>query len=302
MLYNLRERSVTSTLFPRQLWRQGPIVCMAFLACNGPSLAPRPDTTSTPAPELKQVWADEFDGPAGSTIDGTKWRYDLGDGCQSGNCGWGNNEKESYTSASENVSLNGQGQLQIVARPATTSLTCYYGPCRYTSAKITTRGTLDVAPGRVEARIKLPAGQGLWPAFWLLGSNVGAVGWPQCGELDIMENHGSDLTSTSSAMHGPGYSGNTPFVHSYQLAAASFAEDFHTFAVEWDSSRVTFFVDGTRHYVIQRDEVERRGKWVFGGPFFVILNLAVGGNFDGDPTSDAILPATMLVDYVRVYR
>ena len=278
------------------------MACVALLACTGPSSAPRPDTTSTPIPELKQVWADEFDGPAGSSIDGTKWHYDLGDGCQSGNCGWGNQEKEWYTSASENISLNGQGQLQIVARPAAAGLTCYYGACRYTSAKITTRGTLDVAPGRVEARIKLPAGQGLWPAFWLLGSNVGAVGWPQCGELDIMENHGSNLTSTSSAMHGPGYSGNTPFVHSYQLAAASFAEDFHTFAVEWDSSRVRFFVDGKQHYAIQRDEVQRRGNWVFGGPFFVILNLAVGGTFDGDPKSDAILPATMLVDYVRVYQ
>jgi len=278
------------------------MACVALLACTGPSSAPRPDTTSTPARELKQVWADEFDGPADSRIDSTKWHYDLGDGCQSGNCGWGNQEKEWYTSASQNISLNGQGQLQIVARPAATGLTCYYGTCRYTSAKITTRGTLDVAPGRVEARIKLPAGQGLWPAFWLLGSNIGAMGWPQCGELDVMENHGSNMTSTSSAMHGPGYSGNTPFVHSYQLAAGSFAEDFHTFAVEWDSSRVVFSVDGKQHYVIQRNDVERRGNWVFGGPFFVILNLAVGGTFDGDPKSDAILPATMLVDYVRVYR
>ena len=302
MLYNLREGSVTSTLFRRQPWRRGAIVCLAFLACTGPSLAPRPGTTSTPAPEPKQVWVDEFDGPAGSRVDSTKWHYDLGDGCQSGNCGWGNQEKEWYTSASENVSLNGRGQLQIVARSAAVGLTCYYGACRYTSAKITTRGTLDVAPGRVEARIKLPAGQGLWPAFWLLGTDIGAVGWPQCGELDIMENHGSNMTSTSSAMHGPGYSGNTPFVHSYQLAGTTFADDFHTFAVEWDSTRVAFFVDGTQHYIIQRDEVQRHGNWVFGQPFFIILNLAVGGTFDGDPRSDKILPATMLVDYVRVYQ
>ena len=303
MPYNLGERLAASILFRRKLWQQRcPIACMAFVACTGPSSAPRPDTTSTPTRELKQVWADEFDGPAGSRIDSTKWHYDLGDGCQSGNCGWGNQEKEWYTSASENVSLNGGGQLQIVARPAAAGLTCYYGACRYTSAKITTRGTLDVAPGRVEARIKLPAGQGLWPAFWLLGIDIGAVGWPRCGELDIMENHGSNMTSTSSAMHGPGYSGNTPFVHSYQLAAASFAEDFHTFAVEWDSSRVMFFVDGQQHYVIQRDDVQRHGNWVFDQPFFIILNLAVGGTFDGDPRSDAILPATMLVDYVRVYQ
>ena len=178
------------------------MACVALLACTGPSSAPRPDTTSSPAPELKQVWADEFDGPADSRIDSTKWHYDLGDGCQSGNCGWGNQEKEWYTSASENVSLNGLGQLRIVARPAVAGLSCYYGACRYTSAKITTHGTLNVAPGRVEARIKLPAGQGLWPAFWLLGINIGAVGWPQCGELDIMENHGTNMTSTSSQCTG----------------------------------------------------------------------------------------------------
>ena len=284
------------------LRRWALVACIALVACTSASSAPRPDTTSSPARELKQVWADEFDGPPGGWIDSTKWHYDLGDGCQSGNCGWGNQEKEWYTSASENVSLNGRGQLQIVARSAAVGLTCYYGACRYTSAKITTRGTLDVAPGRVEARIKLPAGQGLWPAFWLLGTDIGAVGWPQSGELDIMENHGSNMTSTSSAMHGPGYSGNTPFVHSYQLAGTTFADDFHTFAVEWDSTRVAFFVDGTQHYVIQRDEVQRHGAWVFGQPFFIILNLAVGGAFDGDPRSDAILPATMLVDYVRVYR
>jgi beta-glucanase (GH16 family) len=278
------------------------VACIALLACTSASSAPRPDTTSSPTRELKQVWADEFDGPAGGRIDSTKWHYDLGDGCQSGNCGWGNQEKEWYTSASESVSLNGQGQLQIVARPAAAGLTCYYGACRYTSAKITTRGMLDVAPGRVEARIKLPAGQGLWPAFWLLGTDIGAVGWPQCGELDIMENHGSNMTATSSAMHGPGYSGNTPFVHSYQLAGASFADDFHTFAVEWDSTRVAFFVDGKQHYVIPRADVQSHGNWVFDHPFFIILNLAVGGTFDGDPRSDAILPATMLVDYVRVYQ
>jgi len=289
----------------RQVWqRVGPTTLAALLACSSSSAAPRPEITSTsgPAPELKLAWADEFDGPAGGRVDSTNWRYDLGDGCQSGNCGWGNQEKEYYTSASENISLNGAGELQIVARKAAPGLTCYYGACRYTSAKITTRDNVTVTHGRVEARIKLAAGQGLWPAFWMLGSNIATVGWPQCGELDIMENHGSDVTSTSSAVHGPGYSGNTPFVDKFQLAATTFAEDFHTFAVEWNSSRVMFFVDGKQHYVIQRDEVQRRGNWVFDQPFFIILNLAVGGMFDGDPQSDAILPATMLVDYVRVYK
>jgi beta-glucanase (GH16 family) len=153
----------------------------------------------------------------------------------------------------------------------------------------------------VEARIKLPAGQGLWPAFWMLGHDSPNVPWPQCGELDIMENKGSQLSTTSSAVHGPGYSGETPFAHSHNLAQGVLADDFHTFAVEWDSVHVQFFVDDTAHYDITRDAVERYGKSILGQPFFLILNLAVGGHFDGDPKSDAIFPATMLVDYVRVY-
>ena len=157
------------------------------------------------------------------------------------------------------------------------------------------------APGRVEARIKLPAGQGLWPAFWMLGHNFPVTGWPACGELDIMENKGSEPTTTSSAVHGPGYSGATPFAHRQTLDGGSFTDDFHTFAVEWDSLHVQFFVDGIAHYAITRGAVERYGKSILDQPFFLILNLAVGGHFDGDPQSDAIFPATMLVDYVRVY-
>jgi beta-glucanase (GH16 family) len=249
-----------------------------------------------------RVWGDEFDGAAGTRVDTTKWRYDTADGCGSGNCGWGNNEKEYYATAPENIALNGHGQLVIVGRVARAGLTCYYGPCRYTSAKITTRGKTEVAPGRVEARIKLAPGQGLWPAFWLLGMNISEVGWPASGELDIMENRGSAPRITSSAIHGPGYSGNTPFVHTRPLAPGMYTDAFHTFAVEWDSLTVRFFVDDSVHYVVSRAEVEHFGRWAFDQHFFVILNLAVGGNFDGDPASDAIFPATMLVDYVRVYR
>ncbi|HEY8165530.1 MAG TPA: glycoside hydrolase family 16 protein [Gemmatimonadaceae bacterium] len=259
---------------------------------------------SVPAPttgQWTQVWSDEFDGPSGSRIDAAKWNYDLSDGCAAGICGWGNNEKEWYTDSPDNIALNGSGQLMIVARLAPSGMTCYYGPCRYTSAKITTRGKLNAAPGRVEARIKLPSGQGLWPAFWMLGSSFPATPWPQCGELDIMENHGSTSSGISSAVHGPGYSGNTPFVRGYALTQGSFSDDFHIFSVEWDSVQVRFLVDNTPHYTVTRTEMERYGKSVIGQPFFLILNLAVGGNFDGDPKSDAILPATMLVDYVRVY-
>jgi beta-glucanase (GH16 family) len=288
----------TNRLMPR-----GSAWVLAVVACFGCAPTPRPAGTGPPG--WTQVWSDEFDGVPGAPVDSSKWRYDTADGCASGNCGWGNNEKEYYSTAPDNIALTGQGQLRIVARqaPPAPRLTCYYGACRYTSAKITTRGRMEALPaGRVEARIKLALGQGLWPAFWMLGRNIAAVGWPASGELDIMENKGSDSLRTSSAVHGPGYSGNTPFVHVQPLAHGTIASDFHTFAVEWDSLRMRFFVDDTLHYTVTRSDVQRYGNWVFDQSFFVILNLAVGGHFDGDPASDAIFPATMLVDYVRVYR
>lgn len=269
----------------------------AALACAKQPLVP-----ATAKTEWVLVWSDEFDGAAGTSFDAAAWSPDSADGCHVGICGWGNQEKEFYTSSTDNIALDGQGHLAIVARRAPAGLSCYYGPCRYTSAKITTRGKIEAAPGRVEARIKLPSGQGLWPAFWMLGASFPAIPWPACGELDIMENHGSQPGTTSSAIHGPGYSGATPFVHSKTLSGRTFSDDFHTFAVVWDTAHVRFFVDDTAHYGVTRAGVQRMGQWVFDQPFFLILNLAVGGNFDGDPASDDILPATMLVDYVRVFR
>jgi beta-glucanase (GH16 family) len=274
----------------------GTTLALALSASLGCALA-TPTSTG-----WVRVWSDEFAGAAGARIDTTKWRYDTADGCATGNCGWGNNEKEYYTALPENIALNGQGQLMIVARAAPAGLTCYYGPCRYTSAKVTTRGKVEVAPGRVEGRIRLSAGQGLWPAFWMLGNGFPATGWPACGELDIMENRGSAPATTSSAVHGPGYSGNTPFAHAHALSQGTVADAFHIFAVEWDSLQVRFFVDDSVHYVVTRGQIQQYGASVLDRPYFLILNLAVGGHFDGDPASDAIFPATMLVDYVRVYR
>ena len=275
---------------------------LRFLALGCPILSCAPSSQGADASShWRLAWSDEFDGPAGSPVDSGIWSYDTGDGCQAGICGWGNEERESYSNARENIALDGQGRLAIIARRASTASRCYYGPCKYTSAKIKTQGKAQVQPGRVEARIKLPEGLGLWPAFWLLGSSLPTTPWPACGEFDIMENHGSTPNATSSAMHGPGYSGKTPFVHGDTLRIGKFTDDFHVFAVEWDSVRVRFFVDDRLHYTIARRDVERHGAWVFDHPFFVILNLAVGGKFDGDPPSDAIFPATMLVDYVRVY-
>jgi len=302
--HSFRKTELTFATMPacsgtRILGTTWALALSASLACTDrKSSIPSTDSTG----EWIQTWSDEFDGALGARIDSATWRYDTGDGCKEGICGWGNNEKEYYTNSPDNIALNGQGQLMIVARRAPAGLTCHYGPCRYTSAKVTTRGTMLVPPGRVEARIKLPAGQGLWSAFWMLGRGHPAIPWPVCGELDIMEHKGSEPTTTSSAVHGPGYSGNTPFVHAHNLARGTLTEDFHTFAVEWDSLHVRFSVDDTAHYGITRGAVEQLGKSVLNQPFYLILNLAVGGAFDGDPRSDGIFPATMLVDYVRVYR
>ena len=293
----------------RRLARLGAAALLAAaVACSSGGSATTvpptttPPVTTPPATSWTLVWSDEFDGAAGSRVDAAKWTHDLGDGCANGICGWGNNEKEYYTDATDNVSLDGEGRLRIVARQAPAGLTCYYGPCRYTSGKITTRGKMSAAPGRVEARLQLPSGQGLWPAFWMLGSGFPGVPWPACGELDVMEFKGSTPTATSSAIHGPGYSGNTPFAHTNSLGSGTFTTGFHTFAVEWDAESVRFSVDSVTHYAVGRSDLLQRGSSILDQSYFVILNLAVGGNFDGDPASDAVIPATMLVDWVRVYR
>lgn len=244
------------------------------------------------------MWADEFSDSAGRGVNPAYWRFDTADGCSSGVCGWGNNEREHYRTGPQNIAHTGDGYLAIVARVATDTVACYYGRCLYTSARIKTQDKVSIQPGRVEARIKLPTGQGLWPAFWMLGESISRSGWPACGELDILENKGSQPTTTSSAVHGPGYSGNTPFAH----ATGTTATEFHVYAVEWDTQSIRFYVDNALHYTVSRGQVQTHGAWVFDNAFFVVLNLAVGGNFDGHPQSDTIFPATMLIDYVRVYR
>jgi beta-glucanase (GH16 family) len=287
---------VWGTRIVRAMWVLALGSSLACTSARGPTGSP------PPAAGWIQTWSDEFEGPAGARIDSTKWSYDMGDGCARANCGWGNKEKEYYTDSPSNIALNGRGQLMIIARMAPGDLRCYYGRCLYTSAKITTRDKMLVEPGRVEARIKLSAGQGLWPAFWMLGRDVAELGWPAGGEIDIMENKGSEPAISSSAIHGRGYSGATPFTRRNKISRTSLTYDFHIFAVEWDSLGAKFYVDNVPHYSVTRAQLQRRGRSILGQPFFVILNLAVGGTFDGDPQSDAIFPATMLVDYVRVYR
>lgn len=228
------------------------------------------------------VWQDEF--ATDGVPDVTKWAFDLGGG------GWGNNELQTYTSDAQNVVIE-DGVLRITAVKAGNS---------FTSARIKTQGLFDQAYGRFEARIKLPWGPGIWPAFWMLGADIETVPWPQCGEIDIMEYRGQQPNIIHGTVHGPGYSGGASITKSYGFENDRFDVDYHVFAIEWGEDFIQYFVDDVLYQVIGPDDVT--GEWVFDHPFFMILNLAVGGDYVGFPTSETPFPQTMYVDYVRAYR
>lgn len=243
------------------------------------------------------VWADEFNGPAGTAPDPVKWGFDLGIGYN----GWGNNELEYYTSRTTNSYQDGSGNLVIKALKET--YTGSDGITRsYTSARLVSRGHFEPKYGRVEARIKIPSGQGLWPAFWMLGNDVNSAGWPACGEIDIMENIGKEPAILHGSLHGPGYSGAAPLTGTISIPApAKLADDFHTYAVEWDPSEIRFYFDNTLYQTQNAATLNSSQRWVFDHPFYILLNVAVGGDWPGPPDSSTIFPQTMLVDYVRVY-
>jgi len=255
------------------------------------SSAPSPPSV----PQWTLVWSDEFSGPNGSAPDSTKWGYDVG-----GN-GWGNDELEYYTSRTQNAYVQ-DGNLVIQALKET--YTGSDGVTRnYTSARLLTANLFSQAYGRFEARIKTPYGQGMWPAFWMLGNNIGQVGWPQCGEIDIMENIGKEPSMIHGSIHGPGYTGGTGVSNSYTLpSGAQFADDFHVFAVEWEPNVVRFYVDSNLYATDTASSLPAGSTWAFDHPFFIILNVAVGGDWPGAPDSTTVFPQQMLVDYVRVYQ
>lgn len=234
----------------------------------------------------KLVMQDEFDtnGAPNSAI----WTYDIGTGSN----GWGNNELEYYTNSSDNVKVE-DGMLQITAKKQ-----AFMGS-EYTSARLLTKGLFEQKYGRFEARIKMPWGQGIWPAFWLLGADSDTVTWPLCGEIDIMEYKGQEPTVTHGTVHGPGYSGATAITKSYDLINNRFDTDFHIFGIEWGKNYINFYVDDVLYNQITPDKVT--GEWVYDKPFYIILNLAVGGNYVGSPNNETTFPQTMLVDYVRIY-
>jgi beta-glucanase (GH16 family) len=239
-------------------------------------------------------FSDDFNGPAGSAVDSAKWRYETGDNVA-------NHEREYYTYGTDNAALDGHGDLVITARkenPA--NYQCWYGSCEYTSARLYTAQTFTQKYGHFETRMKLPRGQGVWPAFWMLGNDFGTVGWPTCGEIDVMENIGSEPGTVHGTLHGPGYSGSNGLGAGYSLPAGqSFADAFHTFAVDWSPGSVSFSVDG--HVYETRTPADTHGsKWVFDHPFYLILNLAIGGDWPGDPNSATVFPQQLVIDYVHV--
>jgi beta-glucanase (GH16 family) len=232
------------------------------------------------------TWSDEFNGAAGSAPNGANWNFETGAG------GWGNNELQNYTSSRNNSALDGNGNLVITARQEGSG---------YTSARLTTKGKVQPQYGHLEARIKIPRGQGIWPAFWMLGGQFPGTPWPNSGEIDIMENIGREPHLVHGTLHGPGYSGGNPITGQYMHPQGwSFADDFHTFAIDWSPNSITWLVDGNAYQTFTPANTGSN-PWVFNQPFFFILNVAVGGNWPGYPDGTTQFPQQMVVDYVRVY-
>jgi beta-glucanase (GH16 family) len=286
-------------MFRLKAGRAGVVVaCTALLffpvvAASG-SGAQGQQRTASASESRTLVWSDEFNGPDGSLPDPEKWTV-----LKSGS-DFGNHELEYYTDRPANIHVE-KGNLVITARRE-----AYAGADgvsrAYTSARIETRGKFNQKYGRVEARIELPEGQGIWPAFWMLGSDIGSAGWPACGEIDIMEKVGFEPFAVHGSLHGPGYSGNHPLTGAYKLPGqARFSDDFHLFAVEWEPKEIRFYVDDVLYETQTAGSVPKGRHWVFDHPFFILLNVAVGGDWPGNPDSTTTFPVSMLVDYVRVY-
>ncbi len=261
------------------------LLVLSFCACE-------PDEMQTVVNYTNLTWEDNFE--TDGAPDASNWTYNIGDGTSQGIPGWGNNELQYYTDRPENVVVE-DGMLKITARQEE------FENRNYTSARILTKGLFEQSYGRFEARMKLPWGQGLWPAFWMLGDDAnGAVAWPDIGEIDIMEYRGSEPTIAHGSVHGPGYSGGGAITKSYELTESRFDTEFHVFGIEWGPDFINYYVDDVLYNQITADDVD--GEWVFNdNPFYIILNVAVGGSFVRNPTPDTPFPQTMYVDYVRAY-
>jgi len=260
------------------------------------------DTTTGSLPSLPThlVWSDEFNRLAGTPPSPSTWNYDLGGG------GWGNGELEAYTSSTANASMDGQGHLAITAlKSTTTSRNGRRSSGTYTSARIHTEDKFSTTYGLIEAKMKLPPGTGLWPAFWMIGSNFNQVGWPACGEIDVMEELGQDPFTIYGSLHGNVGNGQDYPNDGLSVTGTSntsLTSGFHTYGVLWTATSFTYLLDGVPYGTLTKADLPSGADWPFTKPEFLILNLAVGGDWPGSPNSSTPFPATLLVDWVRVYQ
>ncbi|MFZ1395318.1 MAG: glycoside hydrolase family 16 protein [Candidatus Promineifilaceae bacterium] len=267
------------------------ITLLLLAACSAATAAPTPTATPAPTPTpawvregWNLVWQDEFDGPE---IDLANWTHEVG------GHGWGNGEAQYYSDDPKNSYIE-DGVLVIQALKENVSGKLY------TSARLSSQGKVEVQYGRIEARIQIPVGQSLWPAFWMLGTNIDEVGWPFCGEIDIMENIGSEPSLIHGTVHGPRYSGGDGVGTSRRLpGGARYTDNFHVFAIEWEEDEIRWYVDDQMYQKLTPTAVP--GEWVYNHEFYIILNLAVGGEWPGYPDGTATFPQTMKIDYVRIY-
>ena len=274
------------------------LLSLLMLASLSVFVAP---VSANPPQGYALTWSDEFHGPVGSAPDPAHWSHETGDN------GWGNNEMQNYVSDTQHA--------QIVADPAASDgralqiLATYNGQGlvrgNFQSARLLSRGKVTVQYGYIEARLHLPSGQGIWPAFWMLGADIDApgVGWPRCGEIDIMENKGREPSVNYSSLHGPGYSGGSPLTATCTLPSGQkFSDGYHTFGILWTANAITFSVDGQPFETRTSANLPPGKEWAFSHPFFFLLNVAVGGYFGGDPDATTVFPQKLRVDYVRVYK
>ncbi|MFN0283552.1 MAG: family 16 glycosylhydrolase [Kineosporiaceae bacterium] len=240
------------------------------------------------AQSWRLVWSDEFEGPAGTPPDPARWTHDTGDG------GWGNDELQRYTDSTRNARLDGRGALEIVARVEQTGRSR-----RYTSARITTRRSFTPRYGRFEARLRLPGGRGIWPAFWLNG--ICATGWPDCGEVDVMESVDEVPRTVRSRIHGPGPSYRSGIGRDWRVRSR-LDEGFHVYGVEWTPDHAAFTFDGVEYSRVERARLAAGEVWALDNDAYLILNVAVGGSWPGDPTPQTRFPTRLKVDWVRCYQ
>ncbi|OJF14279.1 glycoside hydrolase family 16 protein [Couchioplanes caeruleus] len=271
------------------------VATLAVAAALSGSLYAASRHDSAGAATTKLTWSDEFNAPAGTPVDATKWTMETGEP------GAANQERQWYTTSTSNAAHDGTGNMVITARKENPAgYECWYGACQYTSARLITASKFTQAYGRFEARIKVPGGRGIWPAFWMLGDDIGTAGWPASGEIDILEHLGAKAPNTVyGTIHGPGYSAAAG-IQSSKTLSAPLSDAFHVFSVDWRPGLIVWQIDGVEYHRATPASVGSN-TWVFEHPFSLLLNLAVGGSWPGDPDASTTFPRRLLVDYVRAY-